>query len=114
MNDAREFDFEPELPFGDVPAVFPFVPAVFVDIPAVLCLHKDKISAPPTCTQTRPHSHFCLVLVRVSTGVIAGSFMGLLWLLEDLPGVLCHEDKSEPDSGSPSLLHISRQAGKGY
>ena len=26
-NDAREFQFEPELPFGDVPAVFPFVPA---------------------------------------------------------------------------------------
>ena len=38
MNDTREFEFEPELPFGDVPGVFPFVPAVFVDIPAVLCM----------------------------------------------------------------------------
>ena len=76
MNDAREFEFEPELPFGDVPAVFPFVPAVFVDIHVVLCLHKDKISAPPTCTQTRRDGHF-LPGSPVSTGVIAGSFMGL-------------------------------------
>ena len=58
MEGVRGFQSEPELPFGDAPAVFPFVPAVFVDIPAVLCLHKDKISAPPTCTQTRPHGHF--------------------------------------------------------
>ena len=29
MEGARGFEFEPELPFGDVPAVFPFVPAVF-------------------------------------------------------------------------------------
>ena len=62
-RDAREFEFEPELPFGDVPAVFPFVPAVFVDIPAVLCVHKHKTSAPPTCTQTRPHGNFLVVLV---------------------------------------------------
>ena len=46
MGDARGFEFEPELPFGDVPAVLPFVPAVFLDIPAVLCVHKHKISAP--------------------------------------------------------------------
>ena len=46
IEGAREFEFEPELPFGGVPAVFPFVPVVFVDIPAVLCLHKDKISVP--------------------------------------------------------------------
>ena len=61
---VREFEFEPELPFSDVPAVtvFPFVPAVFMDIPAVLCLNKDKISAPPMCTQTRPHGRFCLFL----------------------------------------------------
>ena len=63
MEGARGFQNEPELPFGDVPAVFPFVPAVFVGIPAVLCLHKDKISAPPTCTQTRPHGNFLVVLV---------------------------------------------------
>ena len=62
-NNAREFQFEPELPFGDVPAVFSFVPAVFADIPAVLCVHKHKILAPPTCTQTRPHGHFLVVLV---------------------------------------------------
>ena len=55
MNDARGFEFETELPFGDVPAVFAFVPAVFADIPAVRCVHKHKISAPLTCTQTRPH-----------------------------------------------------------
>ena len=60
---AREFQPEPEPPFGVAPAVFPFVPAVFVDIPAVLCLHEDKIPAQPTCTQTRPHGHFCLVVV---------------------------------------------------
>ena len=63
MDDAREFQYEPELPFGDVPAVFPFVQAVFGEIPAVLCVHKHKISPPPTCTKARPHGPFCLLLV---------------------------------------------------
>ena len=63
MRDARGFEFEPELPFGDVPAVFPFVQAVFGEIPAVLCVHKHKISPPPTCTQARPHGPYCLLLV---------------------------------------------------
>ena len=56
MNDARGFEFEPELPFGDVPAVFPFVPAVFADIPALLCVHKHKFSAPPACLPTRANT----------------------------------------------------------
>ena len=63
MEGACGFKFEPELPFGDVPAVFPFVQAVFGEIPAVLCVHKHKISPPPTCTQARPHGPFCLLLV---------------------------------------------------
>ena len=63
MDHAREFQNEPELPFGDVPAVFPFVQAVFGEIPAVLCVHKHKTSPPPTCTQARPHGPFCLLLV---------------------------------------------------
>jgi len=55
-------------------------------------------AAPPSFL---PRSHF-------STGVISGSFMGLLQHLGKLPGVLCHEDKSEPDFGSPSSLqHFS-------
>ena len=65
MEGARHggFEFEPELPFGDVPAVFPSVQAVFGEIPAVLCVHKHKTSPPPTCTQARPHGPFCLLLV---------------------------------------------------
>ena len=63
MEGARGLQNEPELPFGDVPAVFPFVQAVFGEIPAVLCVHKHKTSPPPTCTQARPHGPFCLLLV---------------------------------------------------
>ena len=45
---------------------------------------------------------------RTPTGVMSGSFMGLLRLLGEFPGVLCHEDKSKPDFGSPSpLQHFS-------
>ena len=56
MEGARGFQNEPELPFGDAPAVFPFVPAVFADIPALLCVHKHKFSAPPACLPTRANT----------------------------------------------------------
>ena len=56
MEGARGFQNEPELPFGDAPAVFPFDPAVFASIPCVLCVHKHKISAPREPTPTRANT----------------------------------------------------------